>query len=129
MTFTTKSMGRNVLVIQDLGGKATTDANETDLIPAPGSAGFWPLGEFSGGSAVVTIVPDANAGTARCYGSLDQTKANKAQIGADQAIGASTPAIFQISKLGEFFSMTIQRTSGNMTVKWKAVITKPCGTM
>ena len=130
MAFAVRTQGRNILILEDKAGKSTADGNEKYGVGSPGANGFYPLGEFAGGSAVIELIETAGyAGTCRMYGSLDQSVAKRIQIGADQSYGASTSYTFQISKLGEYLGITFQRSTSNTTVVWKITITKACGTM
>ncbi len=130
--------GRNALILFDTTGVSTASASETDLliqstdtgIDTTGVAnGFINLGSFAGGVGFLHLYESSgNAGTIKVYSGLTQSTTGQCQIGTDIALTASGTKTEPISVLPQFLRITMTRTTGNMTVKYRLIAVKT-GTM
>jgi hypothetical protein len=127
--------GRDKLVITDVAGVATTDANEKQCFSGDKvGAGNWvDMGPWEGGEALVQVIETGGAAgaTVRAYSPEDPTStttknATPTQLGDDYTLAASGKKSFILNKVGTALRMTIQRPAGtNTTVAFRITVTKP----
>lgn len=130
-----KKTGRDKLVITDVAGVATTDANEKQCFSGQevGTGNWVDMGPWEGGEALVQVIEAGGAAgaTVRFYSPEDPTSpttkaATPTQLGDDYTLAASGKKSFILNKVGSDLRMTIQRPAGtNSTVAFRITVTKP----
>lgn len=131
--------GRNNLILFDTTGVSTASASETDLLVQTTTSGydttgvangFINLGSFAGGCGYIYFYETAGAaGTLKMYSGLTASTTGAKEItGGGLAISASTADQYNVAVFPQFLRVTITRTAGNITVKYRIVVVKT-GTM
>ncbi len=136
MALTKDMVSRGLLLLYDLAGVSTTDANEKNLfVNASGEGhvtnGFVDLGRFAGSQCRIEWYESAgNAGTLRIYGALTAATSYQHQIGAGETITASSGGFVVLSVAPKFLRLTIQRSGGgDITVRYMVTVPKVGGTL
>jgi hypothetical protein len=128
-------IGRNILIVKDLTGVSTTDASETNLfVNGDGytivANGYIDMGVCAGCTVYVEFTEtDGAAGTLKSYGAMTAATTYQYSAASNQAISASTTSKYTILNCPQFLRLTITRTAGDITVKYKVTAYAIGGTL